>query len=104
MYFDLLFHQAPEVMAPLCDETIISGRSVYFRCGFDGSTYPLPSVEWSCNGALLTIDRAFASVGKDSCVLRINDVDVMDEGDYTCTIANEEGVASSTARLTVLSK
>ena len=88
----------------LLDETVITGRAVTFRCQLEGKPHPPPVVEWSHNGAILTIDRAFASFAEEKCVLRINEVDPLDDGHYTCTIANSEGVASSAAKLSVLGK
>lgn len=61
-------------------------------------------VEWSHNGAILTIDRAFTNFVDERCILRINEVEPEDDGDYTCTIANSEGVASSVAKLSVIGK
>lgn len=96
--------QAPAILTHLSGENIMAGRSVTFRCQLDGVPHPPPSVDWSHNGSLLTIDRAFSNYSEDKCVLKINEVEVGDDGDYTCTIANSEGVASSTATLCVISK
>ena len=101
-----LFRQPPLILVHLTDETVIAGRPVQFRCHcqLDGHSQPLPSVEWRHNGLPLTIDRAFASVGEESCVLRVNDVEERDGGEYMCSVTNEMGVATSSARLTVLSE
>ena len=96
--------QAPVISTHLSNESVIAGRSVTFRCQLEGVPHPSPSVDWSHNGTLLTIDRAFSSFSEGRCVLKINEVEVGDDGDYTCTIANSEGVASSTATLCVISK
>ena len=97
--------QTPEISMHLSDETIITGRSVTFRCQLAGMPHPSPCVEWSHNGARLTIDRAFASFGgEESCVLRINEVEEGDDGEYTCTVSNTEGMVTSTARLSVISE
>ncbi len=103
-YFSFPPPQAPVISSHLSDETVIAGRSVTFRCHLAGVPHPLPNVEWSHDGARLTIDRAFSSFGEEKCVLRINEVEEGDDGTYTCTVTNSEGVATSTAQLCVISE
>ncbi len=101
MYFLL---QAPHILTHLSDETVLAGRSVTFRCQLASKPHPSPVVEWSHNGRILTIDRAFTSFAEEKCILRVNEVEPEDDGEFTCTIANSEGVASSVARLNILGK
>jgi len=95
--------QAPTIVSNISDETVIAENVVQLHCQIEEGATPIPSVEWTHNWKPLNIDRAFTSFGGESCVLRIKSVQASDEGTYTCTIWNEYGVASSTARLTVLS-
>ena len=96
--------QPPTIVSNISDETVIAENVVQLHCQIEEGATPTPSVEWTHNWKPLNIDRAFTSFGGESCVLRIKSVQASDEGTYTCTIWNEHGVASSTARLTVLSK
>ena len=95
--------QAPCIVSPLSDEAVIVGRSVQLKCMINSDANPQPLVEWSKDGRPLNIERAFTSLGEESCVLRIQMVELDDEGTYTCTIANEMGVVSSSAKVTVTS-
>ena len=88
---------------PLSDETVIAGRAVQLKCQINPDANPTPVVEWSRDGEPLNIDRAFTSIGGESCVLRIKMVERSDEGCYTCTVTNKKGVASSSATVTVMS-
>lgn len=92
----------PSIRTHLSDEAVLAGRSVTFRCQLETKPHPSASAQWSHNGTLLTIDRAFTSFAEEKCVLRINEVTPEDDGEYICTIANAEGVASSAARLCVI--
>ena len=78
-------------------------RTVRFRCKIS-RTHPEPTMEWSHDGSLLTHDRAFMSLGDENCLLRLQNVTLADEGLYTCTICNEHGCCTSTARLTVIGR
>lgn len=100
----MIFAQPPKILTHLSDENVFIGRTVIFRCQLDGMPHPPPNVDWSHDGAIVTIDRAFSNFGEENCVLRINDVAVSDDGSYTCTVSNSEGAASSTAKLCVISK
>ena len=95
--------QAPLILTHLSNETVIAGRSVQLKCQINKDAQPTPTVEWTRDGEPLNIDRAFTSLGEESCVLRINMVEMGDEGTYTCTVTNKKGVASSSAKLTVMS-
>ena len=95
--------QAPSIVSPLSDETVMAGRSVQLKCMINSDASPPPVVEWSKDGLPLNIDRAFTSLGEESCVLRIQMVERDDEGIYTCTVANKKGVVSSSAKVTVMS-
>ncbi len=77
------------------------GHSVRLRCLLNDA-FPLPTVEWSHNGTALNIDRAFTSIGEESCVLRIKGVEQGDGGLYTCTVTNPQGVATSSAKVVVI--
>ena len=90
-------------MSPLSDDTVMAGRSVMLKCMIDSDVNPPPVVEWSKDGLPLNIDRAFTSLGEESCVLRIQMVERDDEGTNTCTVANKKGEVSSSAKVTVIS-
>lgn len=95
--------QAPRIVSPLSDKTVIADRSVQLKCRISADALPPPVVEWSKDGLPLNIDRAFTSLGEESCILRIQMVERDDEGTYTCTVANKMGVVSSSAKVTVMS-
>ena len=44
------------------------------------------------------------SLGDENCLLRLQNVRQEDEGLYTCTVCNEHGCCTSTARLTVIGR
>jgi hypothetical protein len=81
----------------------MADRSVQLKCLINSDANPPPIVEWSKDGRPLNIDRAFTSLGEESCILRIQMVERDDEGTYTCTVANKMGVVSSSAKVTVMS-
>ncbi len=110
VYVNSLWHththaiQGPEIVVPLSSETVIAGRSIQLKCEIKSCVHPAPSITWLHDGIPLSIDRAFTNCGEKMCVLKINDVQRSDEGQYTCNISNKMGLVTSTATLTVLSK
>lgn len=76
------------------------GRPVQFRCQLL-QEYPGQTVQWLHDGHPLTIDRAFTSDGQ-TCVLKISDVHLEDEGVFTCVVRTPRGASSCSAKLTVL--
>jgi len=63
---------------------------------------PLPTVQWFKDGAAIedSSERSI-SYNNGTARLRIEQVSLEDQGEYTCKASNSEGTASSTARLSV---
>ena len=91
-------------MTPLMNKSVTVGQRAKFQCELEGDAYPTPSVEWMKDGEQLVVDRAFFSVSDKKVLLRIQDVKVEDEGEYTCYLTNKSGTDKSSAKLTVMSK
>ncbi|XP_025082371.1 contactin-4-like [Pomacea canaliculata] len=67
---------------------------------------PAPEITWSHNGSPLNLVRGAESrvMMLDNGNLMITQVQLSDQGQYTCTAKNSEGEASSTGILTVVSR
>ena len=94
--------QKPQFLSRIGDETVLHGRPVQFKCQL-AQEYPGQSVQWLHDGHPLTIDRGFTSEGQ-TCVLKINDVHLEDEGVFTCVVRTPRGSSSCCAKLTVLGR
>ena len=79
------------------------GQSATIECLIEGE--PSPTLTWYFNGAALSSGEGYSiSTSGMSFSLRIMDLEVRDEGVYTCTAVNFLGNDSASASLNVLSK
>ena len=84
------------------------GRSATFSCNV--SAEPTPTIVWRFNGIDLvddgskyTITRSDVTMNTQS-VLTVNNLEVGDNGGYSCYVENEHGNETSTANLIVQSE
>lgn len=93
--------KGPQVVTHLCDETILKGQNIQFKCEL-AEDYSDIQVKWEHNGDSLQRDRVFMSSGKN-CILKIQNACSYDEGIYSCVLTFPNGASTaSSAKLTVL--
>ena len=86
---------APKASVTPPYQSVDVGASLKFRCAASG--YPRPSISW-----MRGKDRAFPKRAEISGgTLRINNVQLEDEGDYHCTVENSGGETTRKAVLYV---
>lgn len=78
-----------------------TGGAVTFQCRVGGD--PLPDVLWrrSAGGGNMPLGRVKVL---DDRSLRLEDVTIADEGEYTCEADNSVGAVSASGNLTVYGK
>uniref|UniRef100_A0A182V3E7 Roundabout n=1 Tax=Anopheles merus TaxID=30066 RepID=A0A182V3E7_ANOME len=81
------------------DQTVVEGTSVTFQCRVGGD--PMPDVLWrrSASGGNMPLNRVHILEDRS---LRLEDVVLDDEGEYSCEADNAVGAISATGTLTVL--
>lgn len=101
----LTVNTPPRFLLEPFDKAAAIGKSVLFHCIADGS--PPPSVYWQKQvqtGEQMFPRHSYSS-GKfsvsDGGILRIDNVQLDDEGDYICHALNNAGQANASARLRV---
>ncbi len=83
---------SPFIISPLADRTAIRGSSVYFRVLASGA--PPLHYQWQLNGTNM--------LGATANLLALSNAQLSQSGIYSLVVSNALGVASNTARLTVL--
>ena len=83
--------------------TVVDGSQVQFECHLLG--YPRPTVQWFMNGEKIIAASDFEISYFDGfCRLKIVDVLLDDEGEYSVRATNEAGTCETSAYLKVLRK
>ncbi|BFZ13729.1 hypothetical protein BsWGS_16768 [Bradybaena similaris] len=78
----------------------MSGKRVYMSCAAEG--HPKPTITWEKNGTEIHLLSERYSINADSNALRIFDIQLEDDGNYTCIAKNEYGVDKMTVALVVM--
>lgn len=92
--------QDPYMVQPLEDQQVSVGHAAIFECEVDGS--PPPTIEWlKDNKEFVPSDRHRLPNGDGGRFLIILEVQMEDEGEYTCRASNSENTVEETAILTV---
>ena len=89
---------SPIVIEEPADNKTIVGDSVIFRCRIQSE--PAHMSEWSFNGEALVNDNKY-TIEDSFEKLIINDVNLNDAGEYTCTAENIHGTVNASAILFV---
>ncbi|XP_077302252.1 uncharacterized protein LOC143922796 [Arctopsyche grandis] len=90
----------PVFCTNLTDRTAVEGSRVKLTCSVLGS--PEPTIEWYQNGVILRDQNKYRTKFCDGlCTLEVLNAVPSDSADYNCTAKNENGTASSSARLKV---
>lgn len=93
----LSVYEQPTFLQEPKDVTADVGSSVLFDCRVAGE--PQPQISWKKKDAQMPVARAY--IAKDNRGLRIDRVQVSDEGEYVCYARNPAGTIESSARLRV---
>ncbi|KIH65702.1 immunoglobulin I-set domain protein [Ancylostoma duodenale] len=93
----LSVYEKPKFLQEPKDVTVDVGSSVLFDCRVSGE--PQPQISWKKKNDQMPVARAY--IAKDNRGLRIDRVQVSDEGDYVCYARNPAGSIESSARLKV---
>ncbi|XP_028847169.1 titin-like [Denticeps clupeoides] len=98
-----LLERSPTLTLQMNDISVSAGDLAQFNCSFDGQ--PFIEIEWDHNGRKLTSsDRVnFAQQG-DLFSLSILNVQLDDQGSYSCSVKNISGENRTSAQLTVEAK
>ncbi|KAI4904940.1 hypothetical protein NFI96_000552 [Prochilodus magdalenae] len=94
--FSALFFEKPVLLREPQDVSVRLGESAQFYCEAQGD--PMPTVEWSREQGPLPNGRYLVNPDQS---LQIHYVTLQDAGRYTCTAANDVGVATASAQLFV---
>ncbi|ESP03505.1 hypothetical protein LOTGIDRAFT_146786, partial [Lottia gigantea] len=91
---------APSFASRISDARSLKGGKVRFGCRTMG--IPQPEIQWCKDGRPLT-STDHVQIGRDATgfYLTVSDVAPEDEGEYSCTIRNDSGKASCSARLQI---
>ncbi|XP_052894838.1 protein sax-3-like [Anopheles moucheti] len=94
----LKVHVKPFLIRGPHDQTVVEGASVTFQCRVGGD--PMPDVLWrrSASGGNMPLDRVHILEDRS---LRLENVILDDEGEYSCEADNAVGAISATGTLTV---
>ncbi|KAF4086994.1 hypothetical protein AMELA_G00090510, partial [Ameiurus melas] len=83
-------------------QEVTQGTKVTFRCQVSG--WPLPTVSWVKDGAVLRLGAGISIQQEDSLhLLCLENVQKTDAGQYSCTATNRQGKATCNWTLTVKS-
>lgn len=93
----LSVYEKPKFLQEPKDVTVDVGSSVLFDCRVSGE--PQPQISWKKKNDQMPVARAY--IAKDNRGLRIDRVQISDEGDYVCYARNPAGSIESSARLKV---
>ncbi|KAH7671532.1 Immunoglobulin I-set domain containing protein, partial [Aphelenchoides avenae] len=93
----LSVYEKPRFLAEPKDTTADANSSVLFDCRVAGE--PTPTVSWKKRDDQMPVGRAYITT--DSRGLRIDRVQVGDEGEYVCQAKNSAGSIEASARLKV---
>ncbi|GMR60697.1 hypothetical protein PMAYCL1PPCAC_30892, partial [Pristionchus mayeri] len=93
----LSVYEKPKFILEPSDITVDVGSSVLFDCRVSGE--PQPQISWKKANAQMPAQRAY--IAQDNRGLKIDRVQVSDEGEYICNARNPAGSIEATARLRV---
>ncbi|XP_045509821.1 uncharacterized protein LOC123705188 isoform X2 [Colias croceus] len=80
---------------------VLVGETANLSCSFKGK--PTPEIVWMKNGHEIEESSRLRSLQSGNiCSLKIQDVNIEDEGRYSCEATNVHGRASTYARMTVI--
>ncbi|GMT06094.1 hypothetical protein PENTCL1PPCAC_28268, partial [Pristionchus entomophagus] len=93
----LSVYEKPKFILEPSDITVDVGSSVLFDCRVSGE--PQPQISWKKANAQMPAQRAY--IAQDNRGLKIDRVQVSDEGEYICNARNPAGSIEASARLRV---
>ncbi|GMT36995.1 hypothetical protein PFISCL1PPCAC_28292, partial [Pristionchus fissidentatus] len=93
----LSVYEKPKFITEPIDITVDVGSSVLFDCRVSGE--PQPQISWKKANAQMPAQRAY--IAQDNRGLKIDRVQVSDEGEYICNARNPAGSIEASARLRV---
>ncbi|CAJ0583866.1 unnamed protein product, partial [Mesorhabditis spiculigera] len=93
----LSVYEKPQFIQQPKDISVEVGASVLFDCRVSGE--PQPQISWKKRNDQMPSNRAY--IAKDNRGLRIDRVQITDEGEYVCFARNPAGSIESSARLRV---
>lgn len=93
----LSVYEKPHFLQEPHDVTAEVGSMVLFDCRVSGD--PMPSISWKKRNQQMPVGRAY--IAPDNRGLRIDRVQVSDEGEYMCQAKNPAGSIEASARLRV---
>ncbi|VDN97244.1 unnamed protein product, partial [Rodentolepis nana] len=91
--------EPPRIVHPLSNKQIPEGNSCELRVQFKGT--PPIKAEWLINGQPLesTPSAAIPNIAEDKATLKLPAVYLQDVGEYTCSLRNSAGKASTSCRV-----
>nr|CDQ05432.1 Bm6219, isoform k [Brugia malayi] len=84
--------QVPKFIKTLENTTAIVGQCHQFKCIVSGT--PAPVIRWYVDGDVIHNSGIYQIIYEDGvCILKIREVAIEDEGEYTCEATNDAGQA-----------
>uniref|UniRef100_A0A915PVQ5 Ig-like domain-containing protein n=1 Tax=Setaria digitata TaxID=48799 RepID=A0A915PVQ5_9BILA len=84
--------QAPKFIKTLENTTAIVGQFQQFKCIVIGA--PTPTIRWYVDGDMIHDSDVYQTIYEDGvCILKIRELAIEDEGEYTCEATNDAGRA-----------
>merc|ERR1712041_1518 len=98
-------YSAPQFLTPLKDVSVMEGQRSHFEAKVGPVGDPSLSVEWFCNGNIITASSRINT----SCQFGFVSMDMLhttasDMGEYVCVVKSDSGSAKSSCRLVVQQK
>ena len=95
-FLSLLLSVSPRIALPLKNQSLLVGHKLNLTCSVAGD--PFPTVAWLKDNSTIPSRIQLSSWNRS---LVISDVQINDEGTYTCQAENRAGSTSSTAQVEV---
>ncbi|VDK72604.1 unnamed protein product [Litomosoides sigmodontis] len=82
--------QAPKFIKTLENVTGVVGEFQQFKCIVSGT--PVPTIRWYVDGDIIHDSDVYQTIYEDGvCILKIRELAIEDEGEYTCQATNDAG-------------
>ncbi|CAB4063838.1 DSCAM [Lepeophtheirus salmonis] len=81
----------PPFIKPMDPLSVLAASDVLIHCPYTG--YPILQVKWTKNGEILPVNER-QRVFESNASLQIQNIQLADKGEYTCTISNERSVSA----------
>lgn len=95
--------EKPEFISPLKDQLVPLGKRLVLQCEAVGK--PVPQAKWLRNGKEITPGGRYRAESANGVFkLHFNDVNDVDDGEYTCEAYNPVGFVATSARVKIGSK